>query len=124
MDMISFNLERTRSLMTEIVAKRGWNFIYEEPYGSPICRYVHGDVPGCAVGEFLHLAGIPIERLREADEVAESADDLLEKLQKEGYMSSDELSRLYLYNFQLLQDSRWSWGTCLESSDRRYPEVI
>jgi hypothetical protein len=58
--------EKIMATLREVVAERP-EFIYQKPPASEghiaVCRYVHGDVPGCLIGHVLHRLGVSLETL-------------------------------------------------------------
>lgn len=96
------------------VAEKGADYTYErgEPMdpdeAAPSCLYVHGDKPGCIVGNAMHRLGIDLATLRESE--GRSAGGLLIDLRdKQGYHAS-MWAQDFLDAVQHQQDNGDSWG--------------
>lgn len=116
MEPIDLSYDKALTLLQGVVAKAGGDFIYrrrrvEETYS---CLYVHDGEPDCGVGRALHEAGVPLDRLRAADEDSLSAFTLLMQLEDEGVLTCDPLASVLLDHFQSEQDGGMSWGMALQ----------
>lgn len=69
MERIKVTEEQVRQALVEAVAEKGEDYVYSNPEGESAkdavvsCSYVHGDVPGCLVGNALHRLGVPLSAL-------------------------------------------------------------
>lgn len=111
--MIELTLARTKELLAEAVAEKGEDFVYVDEFGQQAdesgyvrCHYVHGDQPGCIVGNVLHRAGVPLDELGAYE--AQNAGDLFQGL----FVAEGEAVRL-LNAVQSRQDLGVPWGEAL-----------
>jgi hypothetical protein len=111
-------IELTHSLidtyLDEAVAEFGEDYVYSRG-GSGSCNYVRNGAPSCLVGQVLAKAGVPLERLKRADEGhfdnGVPADDLLVELRQEGVLTCDSEVVSLLSEVQWRQDEGTSWGS-------------
>lgn len=108
--MIELTLARTKEFLAEAVAEKGADFVYVNKYGDQAdesgdvtCHYVHGDQPGCIVGNVLHRAGVPLDVLGEYE--AQNVDDLAA-----GLFTAEVGVRSLLLHVQSHQDAGIPWG--------------
>lgn len=108
--MIELSLVMTKELLAEAVAEKGADFVYVNKYGQQAdqsgdvtCQYVHGDQPGCIVGNVLHRAGVPLDELGQYE--THSVDDLGQRL-----FTAEARVKLLLNHIQGHQDVGVPWG--------------
>lgn len=108
--MIELTMTRTRKLLTEAVAEKGADYVYvnkdgklADGTGEVECHYVHGDQPGCIVGNVLHRAGVPLDVLGEYE--AQNIDHLSQSL-----LTAEPRVKLLLNHIQAHQDVGVPWG--------------
>jgi hypothetical protein len=58
-------------VLEEAVGAKGEDFVYSTPDGRVPCLYLHGDQPGCLVGDVLLRLGADPEGLRETGPVVD-----------------------------------------------------
>lgn len=96
--------ERAVELAREVVAEVGADFVYKSPDASPGGFYVHpGDKPGCLVGHVLLRHGVPVETLKQYNDLG------VFLLHGETSLLSDGASA-FLEEAQDLQDNGKPWG--------------
>lgn len=117
--MIELSLDLVRMAAKAAVAKKGERHVYSNEGFSDSysdCLYVHGDQPGCVVGDILHRLGVPLETLRESE--GQLATELLGRLE-----ASEVIAKVpsnvkdYLQNLQLAQDYNHPWGEALKRAE-------
>lgn len=120
MAAIEITRELTATLLEEMVAEAGEDFVYAKRQtntGAPACRYVWQGEPDCGVGKFLHTLGVPLTELEDADKYnfggGQPARSLLDRLEQEGVITIDWVSKRALAEFQYSQDMGSAWGTAL-----------
>lgn len=103
-----------------LVDEQGEEFVYvkSDDEGGPACRYVRNGEPDCMIGQFLARAGVPLERLAQADDSAGGgpADDLLRELKAEGVVSITDKGINALQAAQSRQDRDYPWGVALNAA--------
>jgi hypothetical protein len=106
--------EKIMATLREVVAERP-EFIYQKPPASegrvPVCRYVHGDVPGCLIGHVLHRLGVSLETLSVQE--GQPAQHLTETLGIGG-----DAVRWAMGAAQSVQDSGSTWSEALAGAER------
>lgn len=128
--MIELTMERTKELLAEAVAERGWDYVYVTPDGVQLtpdsginCFYVHhrnaeGPLPepvaGCIAGLVLHKAGVSLETL--AKHESEPADVALGYLMEEAVVHAEGGVPALLRNVQRRQDNGHPWGQAVANS--------
>jgi hypothetical protein len=118
--MIELSDEQVLSLVKEIVAEEGEDFVYIRPVGG-FCKYVHLNSdgfyePGCIVGHFFSRAGIPLEYLEGWE--GKSAGDLASRMEREEMLTVSSKAQNFLDGIQERQDAGESWGKAVtEESD-------
>jgi hypothetical protein len=69
MERIKVTEAQVKTALIEAVAEKGDDYVYTNPDGESAtgaaasCYYVHGDKPGCLVGNALHRLGVPLSAL-------------------------------------------------------------
>ncbi len=115
--MIELNRSLVDTYLDEAVAEFGEDYVYSQgDYGS--CDYVRDGAPSCLVGQVLAKAGVPLERLKEADQGQHgggvAANDLIVGLGEEGVLSYDSQVIRLLFEAQYRQDSGYTWGASVQ----------
>lgn len=111
---IHLTLERTNELLDAAVAEKGADYIYTDTRGfraapgsdGADCQYVHGNRPGCLVGNVLHRAGVELERLLQVEGFGVGDVDFQEYLD----VTCDEGVLDLLSEAQQRQDGGDTWG--------------
>lgn len=114
MERIKVTEAQVRQALAEAVAEKGDDYVYTNPEGESAkgsaasCYYVHGDVPGCLVGNALHRLGVPLwaleaRELRGAYSVAKEVIDV----------TDDRGTYTMLGSVQDAQDNGAMWGDAL-----------
>lgn len=108
--------EKIMATLREVVAERP-EFIYQKPLASEgnvaVCRYVHGDVPGCLVGQVLHRLGVSLGTLSVHEgQPAHSLADTLD--------IGSQAVRWALNAAQTAQDGGSTWGEALACAEREF----
>lgn len=112
-----------------LVDEKGEGFVYEqkpeyEGSSSTQCVYVYQGKADCMVGQFLVKAGVPLERLAEADNShygqGVPALELVSQLQDEGVLSMSETAQEALGYAQGHQDIGETWGYALRGAKERF----
>lgn len=124
--METLTVDRTLQLLREAVAEKGPDFVYKDLSGTPAdsfaeCRYVHGDEPGCLVGNVLFRHGIPLVRMQDFE--GEGAGRVVREL-VDTYESP---APSVLVAAQETQDSGGTWGEALDNAERaarQYAEQV
>lgn len=100
-----------------LVDEKGEEFVYvkNDDDGGPTCRYVRNGEPDCMIGQFLAKAGVPLERLVQADGGV-IAKTLLEDLRAEGVVSITDKGINALQAAQGRQDRGYPWGVALNAA--------
>ena len=114
--MIEITTQSVIEGLTAIVDEFGEDYVYPEKEAViPRCLYVHDGEPDCIVGKFLHSVGIPLERLKKADEVdgGTPAWKLLGQLEDERVLTAEDRGLNILQRAQDHQDSGIAWGEAL-----------
>ena len=125
---LHIDLSKARELVALSVADRGEDYIY--PYddcvnvlqaGTNYSRGQHGgydvfpeDKPGCLVGDALHKAGIPLERMSSDSD----AGGTLVDLEFRGMATHTREAKEWLMFLQNEQDSKRPWGQAVRDADR------
>lgn len=111
MKKYTFSDEEIEDTIRELAADSP-DFIYERPEGVVQCRYVHGDAPGCLIGQALHFLGVPL-----ADLVMFEGENAITLLRELTYTS--EPIRRWASRVQDYQDSEATWAESVAYADRR-----
>lgn len=85
---------------------------------SPLCFYVHGDRPGCLVGQFLHANGVTLKEL--TDQEGRNAEEVVMELIPD--VSPEVVD--YLARVQTYQDEEETWKHAIETSYREAEEAL
>ena len=94
---------------------------YEKPVGGRTCMYVHGDKPGCIMGQALHAEGVPLEILAEGEGLAVGSvlwhlEDWVTRDLSQPWVS-------WLGHVQAGQDSGKTWGGSVQFADQMCGEA-
>ncbi|MFF3363612.1 hypothetical protein [Streptomyces misionensis] len=115
--MIELTLARAKELLAEAVAEKGADYVYTGPDGeqgnpdrAAECYYVHGQQPGCIVGNVLHRAGVSLADLAQYE--GQAAEDPVEQLTK-----ANVAAVRLLISVQELQDRGTPWGEAVRQAE-------
>lgn len=112
MSVTALTYERVNSILDQILAEFGEDYVYVKPNALDGCRYVHGvyplEQPGCIIGQLLHQLGVPLDALTRHE--GKAADVVVKKL----FPETDWLVARYLSIIQEEQDSHETWGRAVE----------
>lgn len=131
--MIEITRNSAIELLEEIVAEYGKGHLYRAEVTedrrkfSTSCYYVHNTPtdasggseyvrPGCIVGHFLHRLGVPLDDLERHE--GSAVDFVLDHLQGEGILYSEDGVLNILREAQTSQDLGNYWGEALGSAKR------
>ena len=78
---------------------------------------MHGNEPGCIVGNVLHRLGVPLETLAQYE--ATPAYDVAQSLISEGVLTSNGEAMRLLNVAQIAQDSGMNWGDTVRRAKRQ-----
>lgn len=123
-------LDEAAHLLNQSVEERGAEFVYIPEGGKySQCLYWHPkeDKPGCGVGDALFKAGVPAEKLIEADAaIAEEPDQDGSEISTNSVLRPylDVEARAYMRRFQANQDENVSWGEALEHAEDLREKII
>lgn len=115
--MLHIDYAKAKELLEQAVQERGEDYVYE-PQTYMVCLYVHTEeddslTPGCGVGVALVNAGIPIQVVKNMNEVG-SAGFAIRRLKEMGYLTFTDKGLELLKEFQYRQDRENPWGSSLE----------
>jgi hypothetical protein len=122
--MIELTWTKVNELLDAAVAEKGADYVYQDPDGrrggevdedgcpaAVTCRYVHGDKPGCIVGNVLHRAGVSLSALRDEEGVG-AYNSMFERL----YVSMPTHASDLLAHVQDRQDVGVPWGDAVREA--------
>jgi len=114
--------EAVLSALTEVVAAEVPEYSYEPKEGEEgtRCFYVWEGQPDCGVGRALHKLGVPLEALSEHEGVG--AQSLLDHLELDEVIATDEQSKYMLRAFQRRQDVGVTWREALKTATTWYED--
>lgn len=117
---IDLTPERAFELLREVVAEYGAEHVYNKQRaldGRPVCRYVHGDEPGCIAGQVYHRAGLSLGQLS-------SLEGKTAKFEGFYDMGVEPKAAHLLREAQVLQDQGYTWGAALAAGARYYARYL
>ena len=119
--MIQITEESFVSALRAAVAEKGEDYVYTNPDGreagddgEATCHYVHGDQPGCLVGNVLHRLGVPLSVLELHEGGA--AYEVMGRIRESGQLDFDLGVRGAAEMAQNRQDAGYSWGYAMEAA--------
>lgn len=99
--------------LREVVNEYGRDYVYQRrgstEEGGPECQYVYNGEPDCLAAKVLHRLGVSLATLHSQEGHAAN------QLQNTGLESA---ALTVLRAAQTLQDSRHTWGVCLDGAER------
>lgn len=115
--MQRFDKNQVQALLTEVVRKRGEDFIYgandEKKYIA--CSYQKDGTPSCGVGLMLSDIGVPMPILSKLDNLGDSNIDdgyVLDILEHNGFEFTEDAIK-FMLAFQRWQDQEYKYSDCL-----------
>ncbi len=95
---------------------------YKKPVVGGNCMYVHGDKPGCIMGQALHAEGVPLDVLAECE--GRSVINVIWHL--EDWITREDLNPwvTWLGYVQASQDSGKTWGEAVQHADHLVPDAV
>lgn len=123
-------LDEVRETLKGVVADAAPDFVYTDPNGiradqnhdrSIKCAYVHGDKPGCIVGQVLHRLGVPLATLAECED-STATQAVKHVMGLDNVYNCDLPSDVraisgYLRNVQVEQDTGRTWSDALKRAE-------
>lgn len=118
--MIEITVDSVFETAVKVVKGRE-GYVYTSPLGNKagigaaiICSYVHGDRPGCIVGNILHEMGVDLVDMKEHE--GDDAIGLLKGLRGFGIVSTTIAAERALQWMQGLQDNGSTWGEAVSKA--------
>jgi len=115
--MIKITDDTVREGLTALVKEFGEDFVYSKGLTNS-CLYVRNGEPDCIVGKFLAAQGVPLERLKAADDsiYGTPASELLTQLEREGVLTASDGAYDVLCGVQFRQDQYHTWGVAVSEA--------
>lgn len=115
--MQRFDKKAVQALLTEVVRKRGEDFVYGTGAEHVACEYTRDGKPSCGIGQMLSDIGVAIPTLVRMDKQSSDTNinsrSTLNILKGVGFIFT-EGAVVLMYAFQRWQDQEHPYGLCLE----------